>query len=129
MLALPRLGGLQELELTEVVGPSPQQLEDALRAMPSLQLLHWQALSGGCKVPPLQALASLPRMRRLAVKQAARVQSLAGLTCLDRLAHLESLQLRGAEITDSVMRRLSALSALTQVCRRVWASAAVPCSC
>ena len=78
--------------------------------------LQVESHSAACKAPSLRSLACLPRMRQLAVRQARPRQGLEGLTNLQGLAELQALDLRGVTVTNSIMRRLSALSALTQVC-------------
>jgi hypothetical protein len=71
-------------------------------------------------------------MRQLAVRQARPRQGLEGLTNLQALVELQALDLRGATVTNSIMQRLSALSALTQVrrcCSEAHCSSAQRCVC
>ena len=66
------------------------------------------------RAPTLRSLALLPRMRRLAVRQAHPRHGL-HLHTLSALGELQSLGLKGAGVTDGVMSALSGLTALTQV--------------
>ena len=94
--------------------------------------LQEESRSAACKAPSLRSLACLPRMRQLAVRQARPRQGLEGLTNLQALVELQALDLRGATVTNSIMQRLSALSALTQVrrcCSEAHCSSAQRCVC
>ena len=72
------------------------------------------------RVPSLRPLASLPRMRQLAIRQALPLPGLewanllVGATNLGQLHELQSLDLRSATLTDGI-DWLPVLTGLTQV--------------
>lgn len=113
MSELQKMAGLQELHLCDVLGPSAEELDDAIKGLTLLHRLHVESLSASCKAPSLRSLAFLPRIRHLSVKQARPRHGFVGLTNLGALQDLQALELRGTTVTNSIMRRLSQLSGLT----------------
>eukprot|EP00887_Chlorella_sp_A99_P002897 scaffold6.g2897.t1 len=114
ILAVARLQGLLQVELCDVVGPTPAQLDDALRLLTGLQGLQVETRSHAARAPTLRTLGLLPRIRRLSFKQGAPARQALHLTNLAALADLRSLDLRGAGVTNAVLRCLSELTALTE---------------
>ncbi|KAL4853305.1 hypothetical protein ACK3TF_005652 [Chlorella vulgaris] len=106
---------LQELELVDVLGPTPTELDDALRGMAHLHHLHVESCSSASRTPALRSLAFLPRIRHLAVKNAwPHYDEVEGLTNLQTL-QLEVLCLTRAGVTDSILSSLSRMTALRQL--------------
>ena len=78
-----------------------------------------ESRTAAARAPTLRALAFLPRMRQLSVKQRSPLQG----ALLEGLAHLSSLtdlrgvqlELRGAQLSSSVVTALGQLAQLTTV--------------
>ncbi|KAL4451851.1 hypothetical protein ABPG75_007513 [Micractinium tetrahymenae] len=115
--ALEGASGLQELELSEVLGSGSEELDNAIRCLTNLHRLHVESRTAAA--PSLRSLAFLPRMRQLSVKQARPVHGFVGLTNLGQLRDLQArsgaLELRGASVTNSIMHRLAELTQLIQL--------------
>eukprot|EP00884_Botryococcus_braunii_P016399 jgi/Botrbrau1/3442/Bobra.139_1s0022.1 len=111
-LKLQRLKRLKVLEMVDVDGPSPWDLDGVLRELTGLERLLARKTQGGLKLPHLRGVTGLSRLKELQLMDMYHNHMLPGHTSLASLSSLSMLVLHRVGVTNGLLRAASQLTQL-----------------
>ncbi|KAK9804771.1 hypothetical protein WJX72_004626 [[Myrmecia] bisecta] len=112
---LSSLQGLQSLELTDVIGPAADEMDELLGALHGLTRLTINKACVMMKLPILTQLSRLDQLAELTVYDAQHRHLVMGLTQLSALTGLQSLGLHRVGVTNGMLAAMSGLAGLTSL--------------